>query len=453
MDADVLGAHGVHEVNELTVIANESYEDFAKSLQDEFYEVIKNRPKSVTPQLFEGQIWSVVDGKEVEIDSSMAAEIFTGLKWSGLVENGQLSDEYHDMPNELRLEKVGEILEKVDASLTAYSDSAVQLLESVFDVRKQPLVNNGRQKATLNLDHEKYASKQFKELWSRINAKTYYTVNFDEGELIEKCIAALNLNLRVSKTMIVVTEGYLESTKQDTVEMKKLIGKQVPLEEVAARYTTYDLVGDIAKATDLTRKATAAILKQIEPAVFGLFKQNPEEFIREAIKIIDSQKAGTIVERITYNKLNEEWNAEDIFVNPTISGEYGKNIIDTKRHLFDKLRYDSDVERRLAEELDTQDIVELYIKLPSGFHINTPLGTYNPDWAISFREGSVKHIYFVAETKGEEGLSSMSFTSHTGDVAKAKIQCAQQHFARISSDTVKYSAVGSFSELMKVINS
>jgi type III restriction enzyme len=229
--------------------------------------------------------------------------------------------------------------------------------------------------------------------------------------------------------------------------MKKLIGKQVILEEIAAKNVTYDLIGEIAMPTKLTRKAAAKILQSIEPAVFKLFATNPEEFIREAIKLIDEQKASTIIEHITYNKLDQTWNAEEIFVDATIGGEYGKNVADAKKHLYDKLRYDSNTEKDLAAEMDTQDSVELYVKLPSGFYINTPMGKYNPDWAITFKEGSVKHIYFVAETKGDTSDLQLR------EVERAKIECARRHFSVISSDTVKYSAVSSYSELLTLVNS
>lgn len=139
-------------------------------------------------------------------------------------------------------------------------------------------------------------------------------------------------------------------------------------------------------------------------------------------------------------------NAEDIFVDPTISGEYGKNVIDAKKHLFDKLRYDSTIEKDLATEMDVAENIDLYVKLPSGFYINTPMGKYNPDWAITFREGSVKHIYFVAETKGDTSDIQLR------EVEKAKIECARRHFEKISDKTVKYSAVSSYSELMNAVN-
>jgi type III restriction enzyme len=436
----------VHDINALTVIANESYEEFAKALQDEFYEVIKNRPKEITPDLFNGQVWIDNSGNEITIDSSKAAQLFVALQMTGLIQEGQLSDSFYDLTPELRTEKITEVIGKIDSSLTPYADNLLLLVESVYDSKKNPIISDARNKATLNLNHEKFASKEFKNLWEKINAKTYYTVAFNEEKLIESCVNSLNKNLRVSQTLVVINQGYLDSTKQNTPEMKKLIGKQVVLEEVAANSVTFDLIGEIAMPTKLTRKTVADILQNIEPAVFKMFATNPEEFIREAIKLIDEQKASTIIEHITYDKLNETWNAEEIFVDATIGGEYGKNVIDAKKHIFDKLRYDSSIEKKLGEDLDTADMVELYVKLPSGFYINTPMGKYNPDWAISFREGSVKHIYFVAETKGDTSDLQLR------EVEKTKIECARRHFAVISSETVRYGTVTSYSELLTLVN-
>ena len=415
-------------------------------MQDEFYEVIKNRPKEITPDLFTGQVWSDNAGNEVTIDSSKAAQLFVALQMTGLIQEGQLSDSFYDLAPELRTEKITEVIGKIDSNLTPYADNLLLLVGSVYNSKKNPIVSDARAKATLNLNQEKFASKEFKQLWEKINSKTYYTVSFNEEKLTNSCANALNRNLRVSQTLIVITEGYLSSTKQDNPEMKKLLGKQIVLEEIAAKNVTYDLIGEIATPTKLTRKTVANILQGIEPAVFKLFASNPEEFIREAIKLIDEQKASTIIEHITYDKLNEEWSAEEIFVDPTITGEYGKNVVDAKKHLFDKLRYDSSVEKALGEELDTADNVELYVKLPSGFYINTPMGKYNPDWAITFKEGTVKHIYFVAETKGSTSEIQLR------EIERAKIECARRHFSVISSDTVKYSAVSSYAELLTLVN-
>ncbi len=446
MDAEVLGSHNVHDINSLTVIANESYEEFAKALQNEFYDVIKNRPRAITPDLFTGHVWVDTAGNEITIDSTKAAQLFVALQMSGLIKDAQLSDQYHELTPELRSQKISEVIGGIDAHLTPFSENVLQLIESVYDPKKNPLVSNARQKAILNLDLEKFASKAFKNLWEKINSKTYYTVSFDEDKLIKSCIDNLNRNLRVTQTLVVINQGYLDATKQDNPEMKKLIGKQVILEEVAAKNVTFDLIGELAMPTKLTRNAVATILRGIETAVFKLFKANPEEFIREAVNLIDEQKASTIIEHITYDRLQEAWSAEEIFVDSTIGGEYGQNVADARKHLYDKLRYDSTVEKTFGEELDTADIVELYVKLPSGFYINTPMGKYNPDWAISFKEGSVKHIYFVAESKGDTSDLQLR------EVEKAKIECARRHFSAISDDKVKYSVVSSYSELLKAVN-
>lgn len=447
MDAEKLGTHNVHDVNVLSVIANESYEEFAKALQDEFYEVIKNRPKAITPKLFEGQTIVDAAGNEIKIDDSRAAEIFVYLKNAGLIYEGQLTDKYHEFNDELKGQQITEVLGNVDKQLIPFTDNIITVLESVYDPKRKPMVSDSRKPTALNLDREKFASKAFKNLWKNINSKTYYTVKFDESKLVNSCISALNANLRVTKTMVIINQGYLDSTSQNTPEMKKLIGKQVVLEEIASRDVAYDLLGEIADKTNLTRRAVAAILQGIEAPVFDLFKANPEEFIRVAIQLINEQKAGTIIEHITYDKLQEEWNAEEIFVDATIKGEYGSNIIDAKKHLYDKLRYDSNVEKTLGEELDTEDVVELYVKLPSGFHINTPMGKYNPDWAISFKEGSVKHIYFVAESKGDSSDLQLR------EVEQAKIECARRHFAVISNGQVKYDVISSYSELRQMLES
>lgn len=446
MDAEVLGTHGVQEVNSLTVIANESYEEFAKALQDEFYEVIKNRPKEITEELFEGQIWTDNTGNEVELNGRDAARLFVRLEDSGLIADGQLTDDFYAMSPELRAQKISEVLAAVSPELAPHAENALLLIESVYDPKKNPMVSNARTKATLNLSQEKFASKEFKELWERINSKTYYTVQFDESKLVQSCINAINARLLVSRTKIVITAGYLSSTGQDKYpEMVREKGSEVALEELASRDATYDLIGEISTTTRLTRQAVADILSGIEPVKFALFAANPEEFIREVIKLIDEQKASTIIEHITYDKLDERWSAEEIFVDPTITGEYGKNIIDAKKHLFDKIRYDSNIEKDLATEMDVAENIELYVKLPSGFYINTPMGKYNPDWAITFREGTVKHIYFVAETKGDTSNIQLR------EVERAKIECARRHFEKISDSTVKYSAISSYAELMTAV--
>jgi len=446
MDSDILGAQNVHDTNVLTVVANESYEEFASTLQDEFYEVVKNRPRKVNPELFTGQEWTSKTGEEVTIESGQAAEMYAGLKGAGFIEDYQLTDEFHELKPEQQSEELESILKDIDPSLEKFSTEVMQLLESVYDPSKSQMVSNDRKKVTLHLDSERYASKAFKKLWNNIKRKSYYTVEFDESKLITACIDKINSKLTVTTTVVTVTEGYLESTGQDTLEMKKRIGDRINVEEIASKNVEFDLVGDIAKDTNLTRRAVAEILSGIEEAVFSYFSKNPQEFIRKCSELINEQKAATIVEHISYDLLDDEWSSHDIFVEPTINGQYGSDIIDVKNHLYDKLKYDSGVEKDLAGELDVAEQVEFYVKLPSGFYIHTPMGTYNPDWAVAFKEGSVKHIYFVAETKGDS--TDMQLTG----MAKAKEQCAKEHFKVISDGEVKYSIVDSYAELMKTVS-
>lgn len=193
--------------------------------------------------------------------------------------------------------------------------------------------------------------------------------------------------------------------------------------------------------TGLTRKAVVQILAGIERAVFDQFKDNPEEFIIKAAALINDEKATAIIQHITYNMLEEHYDT-DIFTEPTIKGKLGSNAMKAQRHLYDHIVYDSINERDFASELDTNTDVAVYVKLPDSFYISTPVGHYNPDWAIAFYEGTVKHIYFVAETKGS--MSSMQLRQ----IEESKIHCAREHFKAISGDNVIYDVVDSYRTLL-----
>ena len=206
----------------------------------------------------------------------------------------------------------------------------------------------------------------------------------------------------------------------------------------------YDLIGKLVDETGLTRKAIVAILKGIQPFVFDQFKYNPEEFIVRAAALINDQKATAIIEHITYNVLDEHYGT-DIFTEPTIKGKLGTNVMKANKHLYDHIVYDSTNERDFATDLDTNTDVAVYVKLPDGFYISTPVGKYNPDWAIAFYEGSVKHIYFVAETKGS--MSSMQLRL----IEESKIHCAREHFKAISSGNVVYDVVDSYQSLLDIV--
>lgn len=455
-DAEVLGENLVHDTNVLTVIANESYESFANSLQSEFNEIIAKRPKDASASLFNGRILQDASGaKSTVIDDNAAADIYTGLVMAGLVDrtSKQLTEDYHALSDEMKIQKIREAVGELYAP---YAENIENILASIYDPKRGQLVTNARRSVKLNLDPEKFASKKFKELWDHINEKTYYTVEFDESELVERCINSLNRNLRVTKTEVIVTEGLLKTVGKDKLEMvRERIGMPIAISEIMGDNIKYDIISEISKSqndggTSLTRKTVSEILSGIETATFEKFKTNPEEFIHNAIQLINEQKASTVIEHIQYDKLNEKWDGGEIFINSDIMGEYGNNLIDTpNHHLYDKLRYDSDVEKNFAEELDKSEAVEVYVKLPRKFYIDTPMGHYNPDWAIAFKdEAGVKHIYFVAETKGaNEGQLDVGVKG----IEKAKIECARKHFAKISNGDCIYGVCNSYEKLLELV--
>lgn len=182
----------------------------------------------------------------------------------------------------------------------------------------------------------------------------------------------------------------------------------------------------------------------IQKSVFEQFKDNPEEFIIKAAALINDEKATAIIQHITYDVLDECYGTE-VFTDPTIKGRLGINTMKAKKHLYDHVVFDSTNERDFATELDINTDVVVYVKLPDGFYVSTPVGHYNPDWAIAFYEGKVKHIYFVAETKGS--MSSMQLRL----IEESKIHCAREHFKAISNGNVVYDVVDSYKSLMDKI--
>lgn len=233
-------------------------------------------------------------------------------------------------------------------------------------------------------------------------------------------------------------------THQKLLQESNLI-RRMGSKKVSNNSVKYDLIGKLVEETSLTRKSIVGILKGIQPSTFDQFKDNPEEFIIKAGNLINEQKAISVIEHITYNVLDETYDMQEIFADSKIKGKLDVNAIKTKKHLYDHVVFDSTKEKEFAEELDTSEEVAVYVKLPDGFFIATPMGHYNPDWAIAFYEGKVKHIYFIAETKG-----SMS-TLQLREIEGAKIQCARKHFAALSSDNIKYDVVDSYKSLMEIV--
>lgn len=441
MDTNALG-NDVHNVNVLTVIASESYDSFAKGLQTEMADAVADRPRAVTVDLFVGKVIKDDKGNEQVIDQDTASAIHYDMIVNGYIDRkGVLTDKYYeDKAN-------GEV--KVAEEVADSAASVIEIVDSIYDARSMQPENARSNNVELQVDEDKLAMPEFKALWSKINSKSVYVVDFDTDELIRKSIASLDDKLRVSKIYFRVESGAM-----DTIKSKEelVAGASFAKEESASYGVTitansnvkYDLIGKLVDETGLTRKAIIAILQGIQPHVFNQFKDNPEEFIVKVAALINDEKATAIIEHITYDVLDEHYGM-DVFTDPTIKGKLGVNAMKAKKHLYDHIVYDSSNERDFATDLDTNTDVAVYVKLPDGFYISTPVGHYNPDWAIAFYEGKVKHIYFVAETKGS--MSSMQLRL----IEESKIHCAREHFKAISNGNVVYDVVDSYKSLLEKV--
>ena len=438
MDTNVLG-NDVHNVNILTVIASESYDSFAKGLQNEIAEAVADRPTTVTAELFIGKVIKDENGNEQIVDGDTGRAIHFDLIVNGYIDKkGVLTDKYYeDKAN-------GEL--KVAEEVADSAASVIEIIDSIYDSRAMQPENARSNNVELEVDESKLAMPEFKALWEKINSKSVYVVDFDTEELIRKSIDLLDRKLRVSKIYFKVETGAMEQikSKEDLVNGASFVKEESAsyCNVVAASSNVkYDLIGKLVDETGLTRKAVIQILQGIQPETFNQFKNNPEEFIIKAAALINDEKATAIVEHITYDVMDDKYGT-DVFTDPTIKGRLGVNAMKAKKHLYDHIVYDSSNEQAFATELDTNTNVAVYVKLPDGFYISTPVGHYNPDWAIAFYEGTVKHIYFVAETKGS--MNSMQLRL----IEESKIHCAREHFKAISNGEVIYDVVDSYQALL-----
>ncbi|HHV17939.1 MAG TPA: DEAD/DEAH box helicase family protein [Thermoanaerobacterales bacterium] len=445
IDGETPGVN-VHDLNVLTVMASESYESFAKGLQSEIAETLSDRPQKANVEFFLNIVVKNARGEELLIDENLANTLHRSFIINMYVDdNDNLTEKYY---KDLETGKV-----KLPEDVKDFKEGVIQLVGKIFSEGATPLVENSRAENIKKLEvNENFKKKEFQELWNKINVKTAYYVDFDTEELIKNCIIALDRDLRVSDITYQVKAGEMESisSKEELEKGEAFKVKETAMDKDYSAVTTtirYDLVGKLVDETKLTRKAIVNILKGIRPLTFYLFRKSPEEFILKASRIINEQKAAMIIQHITYNTIDEVFDA-NIFTENSLTGTIGKNAWEVKKHIYDYVVTDSDVEKKFAQELDSSSEVCVYAKLPRGFFIPTPVGNYNPDWAIVFNEGKVRHIYFIAETKGK--LESLKFGIR--GIEEAKIHCAREHFKKISNSTVKYDVVDSYEILMdKVI--
>lgn len=435
----------VHDINVLTVVASESYKDFVSALQKDISESLTDRPRVADRAYFTGKVIYTQEGS-VTVSDDQATDIEFYLVRNGYVDKRRnITEKYHQAKKDGTLETLPDVL-------LLHAEQVFQLVDSVFSYSQIMQPEDGRKAKKLE-PNANFEKQEFKELWARINRKAAYNVQFDSGELITKAVKALNEHLHVTSLQYTIQRG--EQVAQVTYDDMKNGDSFVLKETSPDKYSNsvhsavkYDLIGKLAEGTQLTRRTVADILRRVNEAVFTQFKTNPENFIAEAIRLINEQKATVIIEHLAYDPVADQFNL-DIFTAGQTKQDFSKIGHKLQRHIYDYVLTDSKIEREFVKDLDTCTDVVVYAKLPRGFLIPTPVGDYNPDWAISFKQGAVKHIYFVAETKGS--MSSMVLN----EIEKTKIRCAHKFFDAINKvsmpENVKYDVVNSFDKLIELV--
>jgi len=430
----------VHQVNVLTVVASESYKDFVTGLQKDISESLSERPQVADENYFTGKILKTESG-DLPVTPQMAKQIYKYLLKNDYTDDKDgIAPAYHEAKKDGTLAPLPE-------ELKPHAEQILKLIDSVFSDTQLPEIGDDRKTKTNPLS-KNFEKKEFQELWNRINRKAAYTVHFETSELIGKCVKSLDKELAVSPLQYTVQRG--EQTAEATVESLKKgeafsIKQTETTEHKASVHSAvkYDLIGTIAEKTQLMRATVATMLTGIHKTTFDQYKTNPEDFILKAARIINEQKATVIIEHLAYDPIEDRHDIS-IFTQEKPKDSFSK-AMKVDRHIYDYVFTDSSTERKFVSELDTGVEVVVYAKLPKGFFIPTPVGNYNPDWAIAFEQGKVKHIYFVAETKG-----SMSTLDLRG-IEDCKISCARKFFAKITSEQVKYDVVDNYTKLMELV--
>lgn len=446
MDVESCGA-SVHDINTLTVIASESYKTFVTDLQSDIKTVLYDRPTVATKEYFKGK-YVKVDGVPTLIDDSTANKIYKYL-----IRNDYIDDDDKVTDSYRQDIKSGTVAE-FSNELKPMADGIHTLIQAVYDdsVLKDMFTDGHETKVKDNPLNENFAKKEFQALWKQINHKYAYTVEFDSEELIEKAIAHIDEKLFVSELQYTTTIGRQkdEMNEYEVERGASFAGEKTRTQTLKHAETSqikYDLIGKVAEGTTLTRKTVSAILQGIRMDKIYMFKNNPEEFISKVIRLINEQKATMIVEHISYDTIDGEYDS-NIFTAEKNTQSFDKAFLAKKAiqdYVFTDGSAEKSIERRFAEDLDAAEEVCVYAKLPRTFQIPTPVGNYSPDWAIAFYEGTVKHIFFIAETKGT--MESLELRP----IEQAKISCAKKLFNEMSNSKVVYHDVDSYQSLLNII--
>jgi type III restriction enzyme len=403
------------EVNTLTVIATESYEQFAERLQKEIEDDTGIRFGVVEQHQFAGIITKDAEGKEAPLGFEQSKVLWEHLKVAGFI-NAQ--------------GKVQESLRKTlkDGTLALPEPFAAQLPQVTEILRKlagRLEIKNADERRQVRVRKEVYISEEFTALWDRIKHKTTYRVHFDNEALVKSCISALQSHLSanpISRTRLQWRKADLQIGRAGVGAEEKSTSPPVTLEEGDIEIP--DILTELQDKTQLTRRSIYRIL--VESGRLDDLKRNPQQFIQIAAEVINRAKRMALVDGIKYQRIGaDEYYAQELFETEELIG-YLKSMIEANKSVYEQVIYQSDTERTFAEQLEMNEAIKVYAKLPGWFKVPTPLGPYNPDWAVLVDKDGIERLYFVVETK------SSLFTDDLRDKEAAKIKCGEAHFAELA---------------------
>lgn len=427
------------EVNRLTVIATESYEQFAENLQKEIEADTGIRFGVLEQHQFAGIAIKAADGTLTPLGVDQSKALWDHLKAAGHVDaKGKVQDSLKlalkngtlDLPEAFEAQRgqIAEVLRKVSGRLEVKN----------ADERKAAPLRKGADGKAI------YLSDDFKALWDRIKHQTTYRVQFDNAKLLQACIAGLQKAPAIAKARLQWRKADIAIGKVGVQATEKEGAATVVLDESDIELP--DLLTDLQDRTQLTRRSIITILTK--SGRLDDFKRNPQQFIEQMAEIINRSKRLALVDGIKYQKIGDEhFYAQELFAKDELTGYLRNMLLDTKRSIYEHVIYDSTTERDFADALEKNEGVVLYAKLPSWFKVPTPLGPYNPDWAILFDQDGMQRLYFVVETK------SSLFTDDLRSKEDAKIKCGEAHFAAlgVGENPARYMVATSFGDVLKTM--
>ena len=407
-----------HDVNRLTVIATESYQEFADQLQKEIEADTGIRFGIVEQHQFATIAITTPDGKVTPLGVDQSKALWDHLRAAGHIDaKGKVQDSLKIALKDGKL--------ALPEAFEPYRGQVAELLRKVTG-RVEVKNRDDRETVPLRKGADGKAvtlSEDFKALWDRIKHKTTYRVQFDNHKLIRDCTAALTRDLHIARARLQWRKAEIGIGKAGVEAREKEGAYTVTLDE--ANIELPDLLTDLQDRTQLTRRTLVKIL--IECERLDDFKRNPQQFIEQAAEIINRCKRMALVDGIRYQRLGDDavW-AQELFETEELTGYLTNMLRDTKRSIYEHVVYDSATERDFADALEKDDDVVLYAKLPGWFKVPTPLGNYNPDWAVLVNKDGTRRLYFVVETK------SSLFTDDLRNKESAKIECGKAHFKALA---------------------